>query len=164
MRKAFLVLLAASLWPTWALATPSVEEIVSKAVEALRTTSYEARMKLVSHFEGGTEQVVRIYHVAPELYRVEQIVVGSFEAPAGAGAGDPGIVYIENAEELVRIRGKVVETMPLRRFHLNDALAIKFLRDLGRYPGTTVLNGWVGQYEVHVLRQEMGPNKPYTIT
>jgi hypothetical protein len=142
--------------PALAYAGPSVKTLVDRAVQAVHTQCYEARMRFLSQMDGGTEQVVRVYHVAPDLYRVEPLF-----------NGEPGsLAYIENAEELVRITlGKnLVEQMPQRQFSLNDSLTITFLRMLSERAGTTVLNGMVGSYNVFVLRQDSAKGAPYTIT
>lgn len=149
-------LLFALACPMLALAAPSVKQIVSKAVQAVQTQCYEARMRFLSQIDGGTEQVVRIYHLAPDLYRVEPLV-----------NGEPGsLVFIENGEEMVRMRiGKnVIEEMPQRQFSLNDSLTVTFLRMLSERNGTAVLNGNVGSYKVYVLRQDGRKEAPYTIT
>jgi hypothetical protein len=143
-------------WPALAFAAPSVKDLVTRAVQAVHTQCYEARMRFLSQMDGGTEQVVRVYHVAPDLFRVEPLI-----------NGEPGqLAYIENAEELVRITlGKnLVEQMPQRQFSLNDSLTVTFLRMLSERAGTTVLNGMVGSYSVYVLRQDSAKNAPYTIT
>lgn len=139
-----------------ALAADSVQHIVESAVKALSSTSYEGRMRFRSQFERGKELTVHIYHVAPDLYHVMPLVDGK--------AGD--MFYIENAEELVRCSTSqhTVVQMPVRQFSVNDALTMKFLRDLGTHPGTSVLDGMVGDYPVYVLRQDKKKEKPYTIT
>lgn len=151
---AALVLLG--MWPAIALAAPTVASIIDQAIDALRTQCYVARMRFATPLNGGVEQVVRIYHVAPDLYRVEPLIDGR--------PGD--IAYIENSDELVRlsiVNGNQ-EKLAKLQFSVSDLLTMKFLRDLGRLPGTTVLSGMVGSMNVHVLRQEPIPEKPYTIT
>ena len=135
-------------------ASGEVQEYIEKAIKALRETSYEARMKYLSPFDPGLEQQVHIFHVAPELYRIIPLENGE----------DGNLVYIENAVELVRIRGGFVETMPIRQFYNNDSMTAKFLRDLGHHAGTTLLTGLVGDQEVYILRQSTSQDKPYTIT
>src|SRR5471032_2009394 len=89
---ACLVLLVA--WPVWAMAAPDVRGLVDGAIQALKTKSYDARLRFLSIFDGGEEKTVHIYHVAPELYRVVPLFNG----------GVPGTaVYIENSVELVRV-------------------------------------------------------------
>jgi hypothetical protein len=156
VRKVWLIGLALILWPAVALAADSVQHIVESAVKALSATSYEGRMRFLSQFELGQELTVHIYHVAPDLYHVMPLVNGQ--------AGD--MFYIENAEELVRCSSSqhTAVQMPVRQFSVNDALTMKFLRDLGTHPGTTVLDGMVGDYPVYVLRQDKQKEKPYTIT
>jgi outer membrane lipoprotein-sorting protein len=151
-----LSLLLALACPMLALAAPGVKDIVVKAVQAVQTQCYEARMRFLSQIDGGTEQVVRIYHLAPDLYRVEPLV-----------NGEPGsLAFIENGQELVRMRlGKnVIEQMPQRQFSLNDSLTVTFLRMLSSRNGTAVLKGMVGSYSVYVLRQDGKRQAPYTIT
>lgn len=149
-------LLACLAWPALAVAAPKVQDIVDKAIQAVHSQCYEARMRFLSEMDGGTEQVVHIYHLAPDLYRVEPLVNGA-----------PGeLAFIENAEELVRVRPSkgIVEQMPRRQFSLNDALTVTFLRMLITRPGTTVLNGMVASCKVYVLRQDGSSQAPYTIT
>lgn len=156
-RRALLSLAVAG-WaalPFGALAAPAAADIVDKCVKALQTTSYDARIRYQSVFEGGEERQVRIYHVAPDLYRVE---------PLEDGKGTGVTYYIENAEGLNMVRGGAVVVLPERQYSLNDALTTKFLRDLGRLPGTSVLNGQVGKAEVWALRQDLTAEKPYVIT
>jgi len=149
-------LVLVGMWPAIALAAPTVASIIDQAIEALRTQCYEARMRFATPLDGGAEQVVRIYHVAPDLYRVEPLI-----------NGQPGdIAYIENSDELVRlnlVNGRQ-EKLPKLQFSVSDLLTMKFLRDLGRLPGTTVLSGMVGSMNVLVLRQEPISQKPYKVT
>ncbi|MBN2081868.1 hypothetical protein JW859_06620 [bacterium] len=155
---------------SWA-AQPEVGELVDKAVKALKTTSYEARMHFYAQYDAGQEQTVHIYHVAPDLYHVEPLVKGQH--------GEwtyQGYYLLENAQELLRIvtDGKgnavVIQELPERSFYLNDALTGKFLKDLARHEGTVVLDGAVGPegaaefIDVYQLRQLAYPEKPYTIT
>lgn len=142
------------LAPHAAFANDVVQDYVNQAIEALRTTCYEGRMRFINQFEQGIEQQVHIYHVAPELYRVEPLAGGE------AGAS----YYIENSVELVRVAGDFTTIMPQRRFYTNDMLTAKFLRDLGSHEGSTVLSGKVGDYDVWVLRQHAIQEKPYVIT
>jgi len=154
----------------WA-AQPDAGELVDKAVQALKTTSYEARMQFYAQYDAGQEQTVHIYHVAPDLYHVEPLAQdqhGEWNAQ--------GYYFLENAQELLRIitddkgRAVVVEELPERSFYLNDALTGKFLKDLARHEGTVVLDGAVGPegasdfIDVYQLRQLAFPEKPYTIT
>ncbi len=155
-RVPVLSLVIALACPMLAFAAPSVKDIVVKAVQAVQTRCYEARMRFLSQIDGGTEQVVRVYHLAPDLFRVEPLV-----------NGEPGsLAFIENGEQLVRLRlGKnVIEQMPQRQFSLNDSLTVTFLRMLSTRNGTVVLNGKVGTYNVYVLRQDGKREAPYTIT
>lgn len=154
MRTITLSLFFLGLFLQGAWANGEVQEYIEKAIEALRATSYEARMNFLSPFDPGLEQQVLIFHVAPELYRVIPL----------EGGEEGNLVYIENAVELVRVRGGFVETMPIRQFYNNDSMTIQFLRDLGRHEGTTLLAGLVGDQEVHILRQNTSQEKPYTIT
>jgi hypothetical protein len=156
MRRWLPLLCMLLLWPVAALAAPTVQQLVEKAVDALDSTSYEGRMRFLSQFEHGQELTVAIAHVAPDLYRVTPLV-----------SGKPGdLYYIENAAELLRVtpsQGTVV-SLPIRQFALSDALTVKFLRDLGTHSGTVVLDGTVGKYPVYALRQDAQKDKPYTIT
>lgn len=156
MRRLALLLCTLLLWPAAALAADSVQQIVEAAVKALDTTCYEGRMRFLSQFEHGQEQTVHIFHVAPDLYRVTPLVKGKL--------GNQ--VYVENAEELVRMEtgSEMVVELPQRQFSISDSLTMKFLRDLGTHPGTSVLDGIVGNYSVYVLRQDKLKEKPYTIT
>lgn len=157
LRRIFaLGLLAVLACPVIAMAAPKVQEIVDKAIQAVNTQCYEARMRFMSQMDGGTEQIVHIYHLAPDLYRVEPLVNGA-----------PGeTAFIENAEELVRIRPSksIVEQLPKRQFSLNDSLTVTFLRMLSTRPGTTVLSGMAASCKVYVLRQDGSNHAPYTIT
>jgi hypothetical protein len=154
MRTRVYTLLALLLLPYAAHAAPSLEKIINESIKAVQKTSYTGRMKFISHMDNGQMREVKIFHVAPDLYRVEPIVNGS----------NTGEYFIENASELLRIsRGRVME-MPRRQFSVNDALTIKFLRDIGTHPGTTVLNGQVGTTPVYMLRQDAIPSKPYVVT
>jgi hypothetical protein len=155
-RISALSMLACLVWPALAVAAPKVQEIVDKAIQAVHSQCYEARMRFLSQMDGGTEQTVHIYHLAPDLYRVEPLTNGA-----------PGeLAFIENAEELVRVRASkgIVEQMPQRQFSLNDSLTVTFLRMLSTRPGTTVLNGMVASCKVYVLRQDGSSHAPYTIT
>lgn len=146
-------------------AEPSVGELVDKAVKALNTTCYEARMNYFAQHAEGEEQTVHIYHVAPDLYHVEVLKRDDHNH-----WNPKGFYYIENAAELVRVMVNdddevvYVEEMPERSFYLNTALACKFLRDLASHPGTVVLDGVVDGIDVYQLRQLAFPEKPYTIT
>ena len=150
------LILAVLIWPAMAQAAPDVAKLVDSAVKSLCTQCYQATMRFISPADPGSEQEAIIYHVAPELYRVEPLVNGK----AGAFA------YIENAEEAVRLDPKtgMVWIMPDRQFFTNDQLTKKFLRDLSRLPGTVVLTGMVGKVNVYILRQDATPTKPYMIT
>jgi outer membrane lipoprotein-sorting protein len=154
MRRIGLALLLLAALPTVCHAAPSVQELVNAAVEALRDTSYSSRMRFISHQDMGETREVNIYHVAPELYRIEQL----------SGGKSTGEVFIENGEELVRISRDDIYEIPVRQFSMNDSMTTKFLRDLGKFPGTTVLNGMVGMTEVWMLRQDSIHEKPYTVT
>jgi hypothetical protein len=149
-------LLVCLAWPALAVAAPKVQEIVDKAIQAVHSQCYEARMRFLSQMDGGTEQTVHIYHLAPDLYRVIPLTNGA----------DGDLAFVENAEELVRIRPSksIVEQMPQRQFSLNDSLTVTFLRMLSTRPGTTVLNGKVASCKVYVLRQDGSRHAPYTIT
>lgn len=145
-------------------AEPQVGELVEAAVAALKTTCYEARMHFFAQYDAGREHRVRIYHVAPDLYHVRPLA----EDKHGVWLEEDHY-YLENAEELLLITQRpggqdIVSELPERSFYLNDALTGKFLRDLARYPGTTVRSGKVGTYDIHVLLQTAQPEKPYTIT
>lgn len=145
-------------------AEPQVGELVEAAVKALRTTCYEARMHFFAQYDAGREHRVRIYHVAPDLYHVRPLA----EDKHGVWTEEDHY-YLENAEELLLITRRpggqdIISELPERSFYLNDALTGKFLRDLARYPGTTVRSGKVGTYDIHVLLQTAQPEKPYTIT
>jgi hypothetical protein len=163
-----LPLLVILLWapaPRALAAEPEVGELVENAVEALRTTCYEARMSYFASNASGEEQTVHIYHVAPDLYHVETLKRDEH------GQWTPqGFYFIENADELLRVQLNrdnevlLVEELPERSFYLNATLAGKFLRDLARHPGTVVLDGVVDGLEVYQLRQLAFPEKPYTIT
>lgn len=155
--RAFLSLAALS-WaglPLAALAAPSAADIVDKCVKALESSSYKATMRYQSVFEGGEEREVLVHHVAPDLYRVD---------PLEGGRATGETFYIENASELSMIRNGTVVVLPERQYSLNDGMTRHFLRDLGRLPGTSVLNGQVGQTEVWALRQDVTREKPYLIT
>ena len=150
----------ALLWllalPLIAWAAPSGAEIIEKAVGALRSTCYEARASLLDQLDYGKQRTVHIYHVAPDLFCVKPLVNGA------VGYEE----YIENGAELVRLNRKeeTLVRMPLRQFSINDAMTTKFLRELGKHQGTTVLDGMVGEYAVYALRQDVTKDKPYTIT
>jgi outer membrane lipoprotein-sorting protein len=154
MRRLGLLLLLLAALPTAALAAPSAKELVDAAVEALKGTSYKATMRFISFQDAGETREVNIYHVTPDLYRIERLHDGS----------SVGEVFIENGDELVRVTKDRIVEMPQRQFSINDSLTTKFLRDLGTYPGTTVLKGMVGKTDVWVLRQDSIHEKPYTIT
>lgn len=167
MRAAFLLIMLLLWAPALRAmaAEPEVGELVEKAVEALRTTCYEARMNYFAQNANGEEQTVHIYHVAPDLYHVETLKHNKH------GQWVPqGFYYIENADELLRVilnqdnEVLYVEELPERSFYLNATLAGKFLRDLARHPGTVVLDGVVDGLAVYQLRQLAFPEKPYTIT
>lgn len=150
-----LCLCASVVNPRSALAAPPVAEIVNNAIKAVQKTSYKAELKFISQVDGNAVREVTLYHLAPDLYRVEP------KQPFV-----PGEAMIENASELVRIDGlgRVMQ-LPRRQFAINDALTIKFLRDLGAMnPPTSVLSGRVGKYETWMLRQDMVLTKPYIIT
>lgn len=154
MRLALLAAALTLISPLAAHAAESVEDAVNKAVNALNTVSYEARMTYLSQIDEGELQQVHIVHVAPDLYHVSPLDQGQPIEP----------FYVENALELVSVSGPLVKVMPKKRFSTNDALTAKFLRDLGNYPGSTMLSGKVGDYEVWVVRQDVTPEKPYVIT
>lgn len=154
MRVAAVIAALLIMVPAAGYAAESVADAVNRAVEALHTTSYEARMTYLSQFDDGELQQVYIVHVAPDLYHVSLLAQGQPQGP----------YYIENAQELVSVNGKSVTVMPKRRFSTNDALTAKFLRDLGSYPGSTILSGMVGDYDVWVVRQDATTEKPYVVT
>jgi len=144
-----------ALFPLTAHAAPAVGKIVNEAIKAVQKTSYSARLKFLSQIDNDSVREVRVSHLAPDLYHVEPLREGQ---PTGS-------YMVENASELVRISNGTVMQLPRRQFSLNDALTIKFLRDLGAMkPPTTVLSGRVGKYETWMLRQDMVINKPYIIT
>ena len=150
------LLMAVLLWPAMAQAAPNVAKLVDEAVKSLCSQCYQAKMYFISPADPENEQQAMIYHVAPELYRVEPLVGGK----AGVFA------YIENAEEAVELDTKsgLVRILPDRQFFTNDQLTKKFLRDLSRLPGTVVLTGMVDKINVFILRQDATPSKPYMIT
>jgi hypothetical protein len=155
-RCSLAILLSVALWPALAAAAPTVKELVDQAVHAVRVQCYEARMRFITPMDGGQEQVAYVYHLAPDLYRVEPL-----------SGGEPAEwCYIENAAEMVRVwlKTRLVEQMPDRQFGLNDDLTVTFLRMLSGRGGTTVLNGMSGPYQVYVLRQDGTEDAPYTIT
>jgi hypothetical protein len=138
-----------------AFAAPPVGEIVNNAIKAVQKTSYKAKLKFISQVDGNAVREVEVFHLAPDLYRV--VPTQPFV---------PGEAMIENASELVRVDslGRVMQ-LPRRQFAINDALTIKFLRDLGAMkPPTSVLSGRVGKYQTWMLRQDMVLTKPYIIT
>jgi outer membrane lipoprotein-sorting protein len=158
MPRWLLILACLCLTPAAAQAA-DVQQLVDKAIAALEGTCYEARMKYISSLAGDEVQEVLIYHVSPDLYRVEPLANGE----------PSGISYIENGKELVRVDGTngrtpLAEPLPVRQFHLDDTLKAKFLSDLAQFQGTSVLQGTVGEFEVYVLRQDPHTQKPYTIT
>ena len=145
-------------------AEPQVGELVEAAVAALKTTCYEARMHFFAQYDAGREHRVRVYHVAPDLYHVRPLE----EDEHGVWLEEDHY-YLENAEELLLITPRpggqdIISELPERSFYVNDALTSKFLRDLARYPGTTVRSGKAGTYDVDILLQTATPEKPYTIT
>lgn len=150
------VLLGVVLWPALAAAAPTVKQLVDQAVHAVHVQCYEARIRFISPTGSGQEQVAHVYHLAPDLYRVEPL----------AGGEPAEWCYIENAAEMVRVwlKTHVVERMPDRQFGLNDDLTVTFLRMLSGRGGTTVLKGMSGPYQVYVLRQDGTEAAPYTIT
>jgi hypothetical protein len=139
--------------PAAGYAADNVIDAVNKAIDALHTTSYEARMTYLSQFDEGELQVY-IIHVAPDLYHVKLLAQGVPQGP----------YFIENAQELVSINADEMQFMPKRRFSTNDALTAKFLRDLGNYPGSTILSGKVGDYDAWIVRQDATTEKPYLIS
>jgi outer membrane lipoprotein-sorting protein len=158
MPRLLLLLACLALVPATALAA-DVQQLVDKAIAALDGTCYEARMRYMSDPDSDDVQEVHIYHVAPDLYRVEPLVNGETS----------GIYYIENGKDLVRVDGSggrtpIAEPLPRRQFHLDDALKRNFLTELSKFHGTSVLNGSVGDVDVYVLRQDPHSQKPYTIT
>jgi hypothetical protein len=154
MRRVLCTALAGALCPALAFAAPKVETLVEQAIKTLRTKSYEARLRFTPQFDADKEEVVRMYHVAPDLYRVEPLA-----------SGLPISVYvIENAAELVRIKGGDVQQLPERQYSITDALTAKFLRDLGTHPGTVVLDGKFQGAAVYILRQDVTKEKPYLVT
>ena len=112
--RTLLLILGLVFWSVqvcWAAVT--APELANKAVQALNSKCYEARMRYMSQFEGGEVSKVHIWHVAPDLYRVEPLMRKTI------GEWDPsGVVYVEDARELVRFNPKTskVEAMPERRF------------------------------------------------
>jgi hypothetical protein len=158
MRRVFCTALAGILCPALALSAPKVDTLVEQAIKALKTKSYEARLRFTPHFETNSEQVVRIYHVAPDLYRVEPLASG---LPIS-------MYFIENAAELVKVTGsngyEQVQELPERQYSVTDALTAKFLRDLGTHPGTVVLDGQYQGAAVYILRQDVTKEKPYLVT
>jgi hypothetical protein len=144
------------LWPVLAHAAPSAAKLVDQAVIALSKQCYRAQMRFISPNSPQDIQEAMFYHVAPDLYCVQPLINGQ----------PSDIEYIENAEECVRRykKAKVIEVMPSRQFCVNDQLTKKFLRDLGRLPGTVVLSGMVGKIKVYILRQDATQVKPYMIT
>ena len=170
MRFLIAIVINLALWSAALAADRDVGQLVDAAVNALRTQSYEARVHFFGSTDDGGEQIVHIFHVAPELYHVRVMKLdhhGRLE--------ETGVRYIENGVEqvMVVLDGAdiiAVEKMPQRTFYTRDALTIKFLRDLASHPGTVVLNGMVGSdadgegQPVYVLRQTKQPEKPYTIT
>jgi len=166
VRALSIVGLVVLLWPLAGLAQAelSIEEQVDKAVAALKTTCYEARMHFMALHAEGEEQTVHIIHVAPDLYRVAPLR----EGPHGEWQ-ERGYYFIENADQLVQVYehdGKpyAINEMPERSFYINDALTIKFLRALVLHPGTVLLEGQLDDTPVHILRQLAFKEKPYTIT
>ncbi len=155
----WLVALACLVLAPAAALGADVQQLVDNAIEALNNTCYEARMRYMSGLDGDDVQEVLIYHVSPDLYRVEPLA-----------AGEPtGVYYIENGKDLTRVDGTngrtpIAELLPVRQFHLDDTLKTKFLSDLAKFQGTSVLKGSVGDTEVYVLRQDPHTQKPYTIT
>jgi outer membrane lipoprotein-sorting protein len=155
----WLILLACFMLAPAVAVAADVQKLVDKAIDALGNTCYEARMRYMPRLDSDEVQEVLIHHVAPDLYRVEPLV-----------NGEPGgVYYIENGKELMRVdqsggRTPIVELLPLRQFHLDDTLKRNFLSELGKFQGTIVLNGSVGDYDVYVLRQDPHTQKPYTIT
>jgi outer membrane lipoprotein-sorting protein len=141
--------------PAVALAAPAVQDLVNGAITAVKTKSYQARLKFMSQFDGGAEETVRIYHVAPDLYRVVPLVNGI-----------PGTeAYIENSVELVKVSGdQRLQQLPDRQYYVTDMLTVKFLRDLGNHQGTSVLEGTFNGVPVYYLRQDVTHDKPYLIT
>lgn len=148
------VLVVNLLWPVFAHAAPPAKEIVNKAIKAVLGTSYSAQLKFISQVDDNAVREVKMYHLAPDLYRCEPLQPFV-----------PGEYMVENGSELVRVGAGQVMQLPRRQFAINDSLTIKFLRDLGAMkPPTTVLSGRVGKYETWMLRQDMAINKPYMIT
>ncbi|MDQ3024706.1 MAG: hypothetical protein M3R04_10080 [bacterium] len=142
------------LFPYAAHAAPAIEKIVNESIKAVQKTSYRAQLKFLSTMDNDAVREVRVVHLAPDLYRVEPL----------SGGRATGEYMIENASELMRISGSRMIELPRRQFAINDALTIKFLRDLGKHEGTTVLSGRVGNSEAWMLRHDMTLQKPYIIT
>jgi hypothetical protein len=147
--------LALALWPALALAAPSVPELVEFAITALREKSYVGKLRYLTKPSASEESTVLIQHLAPDLYRVTPIV---------QGLPITSYHYIENAAELVKVQGRLLYPQPERQYAINDALTAKFLRDLGQYPGTELLEGSFAQVPLHILRKDVTRDKPYLIT
>lgn len=140
MRR-LLPLLALLLWPVAAHAAEA-GALLDKSIKAIWETSFQAKMRFLSQFESGQMREVRIYHVAPDRYRIEPLSSGR---PSGG-------YFVENSDELLWVNGDLATRMPQRQFSINDMLTIHFLRELGKTPGTTVLEGRVGERAAFMLR------------
>ncbi len=133
---------------------PHPSELINQAIGALRDKSYVATMRFLSGLDGGEERVIEIRHLAPDLYRVQPL-------DKGRRADE---YYVENAVELVRVYRGNFMAMPVRQFAVNDALTVKFLRDLSQTTDTAVLDGQVGERKVYVLRRDPVKGREYTVT
>ncbi|MCC7479432.1 hypothetical protein IT575_13390 [bacterium] len=158
MRRLLLLLGVIGLCATrvaYAGKLPHSSELVNESIKALRSTSYVATMRFLSSLDGGDERLIEIKHLAPDLYRVQPL----------SGDGKRADEYfVENADELVRVYRGNYMAMPVRQFAVNDALTVKFLRDLSQTTDTAVLDGQVGERRVYILRRDPVKGRNYTIT
>jgi hypothetical protein len=112
-------------------------------------------LRFLTKPSGSDEQIMQIQHVAPDLYHATPVV---------QGLPITSYYYVENAAELVKIYGRIIQPMPERQYAVTDALTAKFLRDLGQYPGTELLDGSYMGEPLYILRKDVTRDKPYLIT
>lgn len=155
MRRTLAALaLVLAVWPACAFAG-DVPALVEQAIKSLREKSYIGRLRYMTKPSTSDEAMVQIHHLAPDLYRITPVV---------QGLPITSYYYVENAAELVKIHGRILHPQPERQYAINDSLTAKFLRDLGQYPGTELLDGSYMDVPLNILRKDVTPDKPYLIT
>ena len=143
--------------PAMAQDKPTVEDLISKAIESLNTTSYEGRMRFSDPYGDGSEKLVDIVFVSPSDFKVQPLLNSKQKA---------GYYFIESAEGLVKVYGSanITEEMPARRFIIDNLLRRRVLELMAGHENVNILTGSFNGEPVYILRDEVNAESNYSIT